>query len=73
MFPSSPYIPYKLREVDLSYNTIPVLTGDLTWGTKKVQKLNISHNLINEIRPGKNLLIMNIISHLFDKNLNVLH
>ncbi|KAF4522691.1 hypothetical protein B566_EDAN012708 [Ephemera danica] len=51
MFPSSPYIPYKLREVDLSYNTIPVLTGDLTWGTKKVQKLNISHNLINEIRP----------------------
>ncbi|XP_065336197.1 protein artichoke-like [Cloeon dipterum] len=52
MFPSNPYIPYKLREVDLSHNAIPVLTMDLTWGTKKVQVLDVSHNLINEIRPG---------------------
>ncbi|XP_059473755.1 chondroadherin-like protein [Neocloeon triangulifer] len=52
MFPSNPYIPYKLREVDLSHNAIPVLTMDLTWGAKKVQVLNVSHNLINEIRSG---------------------
>jgi hypothetical protein len=53
MFPSSPYIPYKLREVDLSHNVIPVLTMDLVWGTKRVHVLNVSHNTINEIRQGK--------------------
>jgi hypothetical protein len=30
------------------------MTMDLTWGTKKVKVLNVSHNYINEIRPGKN-------------------
>lgn len=49
-FPYDPWIPYRLKEIDLSYNTMPVLTFELTIGTKKVQFLNISHNNINEIR-----------------------
>lgn len=49
-FPNDPWIPYRLKEIDLSYNTMPVLTYELTTGTKKVQILNISHNNINEIR-----------------------
>ncbi|XP_034243002.1 chaoptin, partial [Thrips palmi] len=51
-FPSNPYIPYRLREVDLSHNVMPVLTHDLAVGTKKVEVLNVSHNMINEIRKG---------------------
>lgn len=54
-FSSSPYIPYRLTDIDLSYNAIPVLTYDITFGTKKVKKLNISHNSINDIRRGKML------------------
>ncbi|XP_041981514.1 chaoptin [Aricia agestis] len=50
MFPSSPWIPYRLMEVDLSHNELPVLTFDLTHGTKKVKKLNLSGNYINDIR-----------------------
>lgn len=49
-FPNDPWIPYRLREIDLSYNTMPVLTYELTIGTKKVRSLNIAHNTINEIR-----------------------
>lgn len=49
-FPSSPWVPYRLREIDLSYNEMPVLTYDLAFGTAKVKKLNISHNVINDIR-----------------------
>ena len=52
-FPSNPYIPYRLREVDLSYNMMPVLTHDITMGTKKVEVLNVSYNMINEIRKGE--------------------
>lgn len=55
-FPSSPYIPYRLREVNLSHNVMPVLTNDLTIGTKKVEVLDVSHNMINEIRRGGCLL-----------------
>ncbi|XP_063905507.1 protein artichoke isoform X1 [Zophobas morio] len=51
-FPSSPYIPYKLREIDLSYNSMPVVTFDLTFGTSKVKKLNLSHNSIADLRRG---------------------
>nr|XP_023012445.1 toll-like receptor 7 [Leptinotarsa decemlineata] len=51
-FPSNPYIPYKLRDVDLSYNLMPVLTADLTVGTSKVEKLNLSNNAIADIRTG---------------------
>ncbi|XP_063228922.1 chaoptin [Bacillus rossius redtenbacheri] len=49
-FPSSPWIPYRLRQVDLSHNTMPVLTFDLTVGTAKLEVLNVSYNAINEIR-----------------------
>lgn len=50
MFPSNPWVPYRLERVDLSYNLLPVLTFDITFGTKKVKFLNVSHNSINEIR-----------------------
>lgn len=50
MFPSNPWIPYKLREIDLSYNSMPLLTYDLVFGTSKVEKLNMSHNSIADIR-----------------------
>ncbi|XP_012289088.1 protein artichoke [Orussus abietinus] len=48
--PNDPWIPYRLKEVDLSYNSMPVVTFDLTVGAKKVTFLNLSHNNINEIR-----------------------
>lgn len=54
MFPSNPYIPYKLKEIDLSYNSVPVLTYDVVFGTSKLEKLNLSHNSIADIRKGKN-------------------
>lgn len=50
MFPSNPWVPYRLERIDLSYNLIPVLTFDITFGTKKVKFLNLSHNSINDIR-----------------------
>ncbi|KAL4706254.1 hypothetical protein ACJJTC_017421 [Scirpophaga incertulas] len=50
MFPSSPWIPYRLREIDLSHNEIPVLTLELTLGAKKVKALNLSANIINDVR-----------------------
>ncbi|XP_063631660.1 chaoptin [Cydia splendana] len=50
MFPANPWIPYRLFEVDLSYNEIPVLTLDLTLGTKKLKKLILKGNIINDIR-----------------------
>lgn len=52
-FPYDQYIPYRLQEIDLSYNEIPVLTYDLAFGTRKVKFLNISHNQINEIRQSE--------------------
>ncbi|EDW02077.1 chaoptin [Drosophila grimshawi] len=51
-FPSHQYIPYNLKYLDLSYNQMPVLTYDITFGTKKLRKLNVSHNQINELRRG---------------------
>lgn len=57
-FPSTPYIPFKLKEIDLSYNAMPVLTYDLTFGTKKVEKLNVSHNYINDIRRGNYFVVV---------------
>jgi Leucine-rich repeat (LRR) protein len=52
-FPSSPYVPYKLSDIDLSYNSMPVVTFDLVFGTSKVQKLNLAHNSISDIRKGE--------------------
>lgn len=57
MFPSNPWIPYKLKEIDLSYNTMPVLTFDITIGGKKLVNLNLSHNNINEIRRCKAIYV----------------
>lgn len=51
-FPSSPWIPYKLHDLDLSYNVMPIITYDLVFGTVRVEKLNLSHNMVTEIRPG---------------------
>ncbi|XP_034477400.1 toll-like receptor 3 [Drosophila innubila] len=51
-FPSHQYIPYNLKYLDLSYNQMPVLTYDITFGTKKLLQLNVSHNQINELRRG---------------------
>lgn len=50
MFPANPWIPYRLERVDLSHNLIPVLTFDITFGTKKVKHLNLSYNNIKDIR-----------------------
>lgn len=50
-FPSDPYIPYNLKKINLSHNTIPVLTFDITFGTRAVTHLNISFNNISYIRP----------------------
>lgn len=51
-FPSHQYIPYNLKYLDLSYNQMPVMTYDITFGTKKLLSLNVSHNQINELRRG---------------------
>jgi Leucine-rich repeat (LRR) protein len=50
MFPANPWIPYRLERVDLSHNLIPVLTFDITIGTKKLKYLNLSNNAIKDIR-----------------------
>ena len=50
MFPENPWIPYRLERVDLSHNLLPVLTFDITFGTKKLKSLNLSNNAINDIR-----------------------
>jgi len=50
MFPESRWTPYKLQEIDLSYNTMPVLTQGINIGTKHLKKLNISHNILNDVR-----------------------
>ena len=51
-FPSSPWIPYNLRNIDLSYNLMSIITHDLKFGTKTVQQLNLSNNNIKDIRTG---------------------
>ena len=53
MFPANPWIPYRLMEVDLSYNEIPVVTFDITVGGKTLRKLDLSNNFINDIRNSK--------------------
>lgn len=46
------YTPSYLESIDISYNEIPIITQDITVGTNKVKYLNLSHNSIDEIRPG---------------------
>ncbi|CRL00177.1 CLUMA_CG013451, isoform A [Clunio marinus] len=50
MFPSNPWISYRLERLDLSHNIIPVLTFDITFGTKKIKSLKLSNNVISSIR-----------------------
>jgi len=51
-FPRSPYIPYKLRILDLSYNSIPLLDTASVAGWLQLKMLNLSHNLLGELRPS---------------------
>lgn len=53
MFPSVPYVPYRLESIDLSYNLLPILTFDISFGTKKLKHLNVSHNAIQEVRKSE--------------------
>ncbi|KAI5735419.1 hypothetical protein M8J77_018014 [Diaphorina citri] len=48
--PFNQYYKYKLEHIDLSYNSIPVLSFDFTFGTKDIKLFNLSHNQINEVR-----------------------
>ncbi|CAH0383315.1 unnamed protein product [Bemisia tabaci] len=67
-FPSIPYTKFKIKRVDLSYNTIPVMTTDMKFGTSTIISLNLSHNIINEITP---LVIKNLTSlHELDLSYN---
>ncbi|XP_060808775.1 toll-like receptor 7 [Amyelois transitella] len=70
MFPSSPWIPYRLMEVDLSHNEIPVLTADIIQGTRTVKKLYLKGNIINDIRSNVlgNLTSLEVLD-LSDNNL----
>lgn len=52
-FPYDQYIPYRLEYIDLSYNDLPVLTKDITIGTRKTKQLNLAHNFINDIQKCK--------------------
>lgn len=51
-FPSNQYIPYRLRKINLSYNSMAIVTPDLKFGTKTVTDLDLSHNNIKDIRKG---------------------
>ncbi|EDW32854.1 GL10127 [Drosophila persimilis] len=46
-FPSHQYIPYNLQYLDLSYNQMPVLTYDITFGTKKLLHLNSEEHIFD--------------------------
>lgn len=65
-FPNHMYTPNFLESIDASFNEIPIITRDLTVGTSKVKHLNLSHNFIDEIQPGKTLIdSKNIILTIF--------
>ena len=53
MFPESRWVPYKLTHIDLSHNVMPVLTREILTGTKHLQYLNVSYNMLADIRKGK--------------------
>uniref|UniRef100_A0A2L2YLK1 Insulin-like growth factor-binding protein complex acid labile subunit n=1 Tax=Parasteatoda tepidariorum TaxID=114398 RepID=A0A2L2YLK1_PARTP len=50
-FPKSPWIPYKIKHIDLSHNFIPVITKTFDDGMTKVEVLKLQNNILNEIRP----------------------
>ncbi|XP_039433042.1 chaoptin-like [Culex pipiens pallens] len=51
-FPSNQWIPYRLRKINLSHNSMAIVTHDLKFGTKTVTDLDLSHNNIKDIRKG---------------------
>jgi hypothetical protein len=63
MFPESRWVPYKLTHIDLSHNVMPVLTREILTGTKHVQYLNLSNNMLADIRKGKEGLRSVILNH----------
>ena len=69
MFPENKWIPYRLQWVDLSHNHMPVLTKELLIGTKHLRHLNVSANMLNDVRDGviSNLAALEVldISHNF--------
>ena len=52
MFPEHKWIPYRLEYLDLSYNNMPVITKEMLVGTKYLKYLNISYNILTDIRAG---------------------
>jgi Leucine-rich repeat (LRR) protein len=61
MFPEHRWIPYKLEHLDLSHNNMPVITKEMLVGTKHLKYLNISYNILTDIRKGNLLLQLKII------------
>ena len=53
MFPESKWIPYRLEHLDLSHNNMPVITKEMLVGTKYLKYLNISYNILTDIREGQ--------------------
>ena len=51
-FPSKQWTPYRLREINLSYNSLYLITREILIGTQKVKVLNLSSNHITEIRTN---------------------
>ena len=52
MFPEHKWIPYKLEKLDLSHNRMPVITKEMLVGTKHLKHLNVSYNILTDIRRG---------------------
>lgn len=50
-FLSSPYIPYRLKYLDLSNNLIGILANNFANGLRKVEWLSLKSNIINDIVP----------------------
>lgn len=51
-FISSPYIPYRLRHLDMSNNLIGIIVNNFADGMKRVEWLSLRNNIINEIQPN---------------------
>lgn len=51
-FLASPYIPYRLTQLDLSNNLIGIIVNNFADGMKRVEWLSLRNNIINEIQPN---------------------
>ena len=61
MFPESKWIPYRLEHVDLSHNQMPVLTKEILVGTKHLKYLNVSGNILNDVRKGEDFICFYVL------------